>query len=104
MFEIDGVVRPWLMPRRFAPPELRATLEEACGANPEPEIIEIPNSLDGIALREFVSLEIGMDGKLASLPVFAGLDRFDQEYFPEMVEKIREENRSEFGEGSDRPD
>jgi heme oxygenase len=35
---------------------------------------------------------------------FAGLDRFDQEYFPTIVAKVREENRIEFNEDSNRLD
>ena len=103
-FDIDGELQPWLLPSRLAPPELRASLEKSCGADPEPETLRIPDSVGGVAVREFVSLEIEMDGMLADLPAFAGIERFDQESFPEIVERVKAENRIEFGEGSDRPD
>jgi len=103
-FDIDGELQPWLLPSRLATPELRATLEESCGADPQPATIRILDSVGGVALSEFVRLEIEMDGMLADLPAFAGLDRFDQSSFPEIVERVRAENRIEFGPGSDRPD
>ena len=41
---------------------------------------------------------------LGELPAFAEIDRFDQRYFPTMVERVKAENAIEFGPGSDRPD
>ena len=78
-FDVDGELQPWLMPSRYASAELNASLKQRCGPDPEPATLRIPDSLDGIAMREFVRLEIVMDGMLADLPAFAGLDRFDQE-------------------------
>ena len=103
-FDILRELTPWLLPDRYASTELRAALREACGANPKAKTLRVPESLGGVAMRDLVKLEITLDGTFSELPAFAGLDRFDQEYFPEMVAKVREANRIEFGEGSDRPD
>lgn len=103
-FDIDGELEPWLLPSRVGTPELQATLRDSCGADPQPATVRIPDSLGGVAVSEFVSLEIEMVGMLADLPAFAGIDRFDQTSFPGIVERVKAENLHEFGQGSDRPD
>jgi hypothetical protein len=104
-FEVaDGVLRPWLLPDRVASPALRETLAEQCGPDPQPEVLRVSQRLGDVPVSDFVTFEIELAETFAGLPAFAGRERFDQAYFPNMVAKVRQESLIEFGAGSDRPD
>ena len=104
-FEVaDGVLRPWLVPDRVQTPALRETLAARCGDDPQPAVLRVPDHMGDVKVSDYVTFQIGLGETFAALPEFAGLDRFDQSHFPEMVEKVREASLIEFGAGSDRPD
>jgi hypothetical protein len=55
-------------------------------------------------VSDYVTFQLDLGETFAAIPAFGGLERFDQAYFPGMVERVRQESLVEFGEGSDRPD
>ena len=98
-------LKPWLLPDRYASPELRASLAKQCGDDPSPKIIRVPDSLGGVAFRDHLTLEIRVDDRLAKVPAFRALGRpVNQDDFPVLLDGIREQNRAEFGLRADRPD
>ncbi len=100
-FEVGPVVRPWLVPPSRFGPLLRA----ACGADPQPLPLANPTSMSGVDFAEQASLVIELPEELASREPFVRLGRrLTQENFPEILEYIREENRSRFGPLADRPE
>ena len=104
-FEIaKGVLTPWLLPGAVQSPELREALGRRCGSEPQPEVLRVPQRVGDRPVSDFVTFEIALGERFRALPDFRGRPRFDQSYFPEMVERAREASLLEFGPGSDRPD
>jgi hypothetical protein len=103
--DIDNVLSPWLFPDKFASPELRASLEKECGPNPEPRAVRIPDSLDGFAFVDYVTLEFTLDGSLEGIPVFEAIGPiFDQESFPKVMEAAAIDVREKLGPRAHLPD
>jgi len=103
--DIGMELSPWLFPDKFATPEFRAQLKEACGSNPEPLTIQIPDSLEGFAFKDYVTLEFTLNGSLEGIPVFEALGpRFDQEAFPEVMAAASLDVREKLGPRAHLPD
>jgi len=99
--DFERTVTPWLVP----PSRMPAALREACGDAPEPHTLYAPDRYAGITFGDLVTLEIEVDDKIAKQFPFTKIGRtVTQSDFPTIVEAIREQNRSEFGDDADRPD
>jgi hypothetical protein len=99
-FDIDDRVTPWLIPAELAPESLR----EACGDDPDPVAISIPDGMMGMKFSDWVTLQIEVDDNLAAQAPFSEIGRsVTQADFPRIIEAIREQNREEFGPDADRP-
>jgi hypothetical protein len=104
-FEIGDPVRPWLAPESALPPDVRSALETACRGYRTPVVFANPSRVRGVALGDYVSLEIEVDDALAAQEPFASRGRrLTQKDFPEIVAVVREQARAEFGPRADRPD
>ena len=98
-------LEPWLLPRQYASAELRASLNEACGPNPKPTVIHIPYEAEGVPFSEFMTLEIQVEDRLAKQSIFQSMGgRVSQNDFPYLLDRIRVQNREEFGLRADLPD
>ena len=92
---------PWLVPASRMP----ASLGEACGDAPEPQVISARDAYGDVSFGDWITLVIEVDDDLAKQSPFTELGRtVTQKDFPAIVAAIREQNRAEFGEGSDRPE
>lgn len=105
LLDVDHEVAPWLFPASRGTSQLLADLEAACGAAPRPLPVRVVDEVGGIPIRELLSYQITMNGRLDPEPDFADvLHGFDQQFFPLLIERIREDNRRRFGPRADRPD
>jgi hypothetical protein len=115
--DIDADHMPWLVPPGYGSPELQETLARVCGPDPKPERIRIadrfpdvpadPNDPGAsIDLRDFIAIELVMDGFLAELPEFEQYrgKSFTQDEFPVLVDVIFEDAARRFGPRVDQRD
>ena len=99
--DFEGSVFPWLVP----PSKMPASLREACGDAPKPQVLSAPESYAGVVFGDWVTLEIEVTDEIAKQDPFTKIGRkFTQSDFPMIVAEIRAQNRSEFGDAADRPD
>ncbi len=92
---------PWLLPADRMP----ETLRSACGVDPQPLVLGIPEAHGGAAFWRRATLEIEIAEELASREPFASVGRrITQADFPAIIEFIRAQVRSRFGPEADRPD
>jgi hypothetical protein len=104
-FGIGDPVRPWLAPDSALPADVRRRLDAACGSEREPVVFANPTQAKGVALDDYVSLEIVVDDGIAAHEPFASRGRkLTQRDFPAIVELVREQARVEFGPRVDQPD
>lgn len=90
-----------MIPPDRAPESLR----KACGENPTPAVVELPNSMLGYRFSDWIQLVVDVDGNLAAQEPFTELGgRATTEDFPKIISAIREQNREEFGPNADQPD
>jgi len=115
--DIDADHEPWLIPPGYGSPELRQTLLRVCGPDPVPERIRIADRFPdrpadpadpgaSIDLRDFITIELVMDGFLAELPEFEQYrgKSFTQDEFPILVDVIFEDAARRFGQRVDQRD
>jgi hypothetical protein len=99
--DFEGAINPWLVPASRMP----ASLREACGDAPEPQVISARDAYGDVSFGDWITLVIEVDDDLAEQSPFTELGRtVTQKDFPAIVAAIREQNRAEFGEGSDQPE
>jgi hypothetical protein len=99
-----GVV-PWLVPGSHASPELREGLATHCPGEQEAMVLENGSTEHGLVLKDWVTLQITVEPSLARQEPFASIGAtVTQSDFPEILEAIRAQIRSEFGERGDLPD
>ena len=99
--DFEGTVLPWLVP----PSRMPAELSNLCGDTPEPHVLHAPETYAGVTFGDWVTLEIEVSDEIAERFPFTEIGRtITQSDFPTIVEAIREQNRSEFGDDADRPD
>jgi hypothetical protein len=99
--DFEGTIFPWLVP----PSRMPASLRDACGDAPEPQVLAAPESYAGVSFGDWVTLEIVVDDDIAKRDPFTKIGRrVTQGDFPTIVAAIRNQNRAEFGEDADRPD
>jgi len=104
-FDIDSPITPWVVREALASPDPRAALREHCGEKSAPWPLYFREAGGGIRFSDYVTLHIEVDDNLAAQSPFTELGRNVTEAdFPAIVAGIREQNREEFGPGSDRPD
>jgi len=104
-FGIGSPVRPWLAPERVLPEDLRRRLDEACGGDLTAIDFANPAVRGGVALADYVSLEIEVDDGLAAKEPFASRGRrISQADLPSIVGIVREQALAELGPRADRPD
>jgi predicted transcriptional regulator len=104
-FDIGDPIGPWLAPESTLSDDLRVALEKACPGERSPVVFANPTHVRGIALADYATLEIEVDDSLAEQEPFASRGRHvTQADFPELVSRIVEQARAEFGPRADRPD
>ncbi|MCG8590303.1 MAG: DUF4056 domain-containing protein [Proteobacteria bacterium] len=98
-FDIGDPVAPWLVPPERMSPALRA----ACGPAPEPVAIRNPPLVGKSQCGELIRVEIEAEDGILANPAFAGESVISSRDFETVVREIAQQNRREFGPGSDRP-
>ena len=84
---------------------MREALLRECGGWPSPLPLTSSSSFDGTPLRTLARLEIEVDPELAKQPPFDSIHRaVTQDDYPAIVAVVREQDRREFGPGSDHPE
>ena len=92
-------LEPWVVPDQLASAELTEDLEQACGAAPEPEVIQVPDRLGDYEFTHHISFEIVPEPRVARNDVFRLLGaRISHRDFPQLENAVREQNRAEFGQ------
>jgi hypothetical protein len=104
-FEIGPEVAPWLVADATPPlpPDRRF---EDCPSPPDPLVLRAPDGFEGLAFRDFVSLEIDVGDELAANGFAfprAGSRVVTQEDYPFIIAAIRRENAAAFGAPADAP-
>ncbi len=103
--EIGERIAPWLVPPERVGSALEEALRASCGEAREPLVLDNEISIDGIVFSDLVTFEVEVDDALLAQEPFASLGRtVTQRDFPAIVERVREQARSEFGPAVDRPD
>jgi hypothetical protein len=98
--DITSQVTPWLIPERLT----SASQREACGDDPKPITISIPDGIMGQKFSDWVSLQIEVDDNLAAQAPFTEIGRtVTQADFPRIIEAIRKQNREQFGPDANQP-
>jgi hypothetical protein len=98
--DVETPLVPWRVPASRAP----ASLQQAC-AEAEPFAIGGAETVTALRLDDYVTLEIDPQSSIAAQEPFATIGpTITQADFPQILEVVREQNRAEFGAGSDRPE
>jgi hypothetical protein len=104
-FGIGDPIAPWLAPESALSTDLRRALDEACPVARGPVVFANPQTVRGVVLGDYVTLEIDVDDSLARQEPFATRGRrVTQADFAELVAGIVEQARAEFGPRADQPD
>jgi hypothetical protein len=97
-FAIGDPIRPWIAPESALSEPVRARLAAACGADRSPVVFPNPATVRGIALADYVTIEIEVDEALAQQEPFATRGpRLTERDFPELVAAVRAQAIAEFG-------
>lgn len=105
--EIGTVVSPWLVQQAPVSNDDKAAIMALCG---EPQGITLRNPdtcVTGRAFEDYAEIEIEVDDALAARGFpFPRSDsrKITQRDFPDILDKIRQQNTAEFGPHADRPD
>jgi hypothetical protein len=105
-FDAGDPVAPWLAPLSVLPEKTRRALDEACGADRAPIIFPNRDVARGIAIADYLNLEIEPEEAIAAQEPFKsmGRSRITQVDFPKIIAVIREQARAELGPRVDLPD
>jgi hypothetical protein len=104
-FDVDTDVEPWLLPQRYASPQLRTQLAEVCGEDPEPHVVVVPRSIGDVEIDDLITFEVIPESRVAKNDIFRQMGRVvTQLDFPEVSLDAREQNRVEFGQRAHLPD
>jgi hypothetical protein len=97
-FAIGDPIRPWIAPESALAEPVRPRLAAACGEDRSPVVFPNPGTVRGIALGDYVTLEIEVDESLAKQEPFATRGpRLTERDFPEIVAAVRAQALAEFG-------
>jgi hypothetical protein len=105
--EIGTLVSPWLVQQAPVSNDDKAAIEALCGG---PQGITLRNPatcVTGKAFEDYAEIEIEVADSLAARGFpFPRSDsrKITQRDFPDILDKIREQNAAEFGPHTDRPD
>jgi hypothetical protein len=104
-FHIGDPIRPWLVPDSALSDSERRAIEEACPGDRNPIVFANSMQVRGIVLADYVTFEVEVDDRLASMEPFLTHGRtVTQSDFPALVAGIVEQAQVEFGPRADRPD
>jgi hypothetical protein len=103
--DIGAHIRPWLIEEARDPSDSGAVLDQ-CEGSPPPLVFQNPDGIEGLAFRDYLTLEIGVGDAMAESFPFPDprSRRVTQEDFPGIIDAIREENDAEFAPGADGPE
>lgn len=104
-FDVDTEVEPWLIPDRFASPELRAQLAGSCGEKPEPYVVVVPRSIGDVPIDDLVTFEVVPEARVAKNDIFQRKGGVvTQLDFPDLSMDARKLNQADFGQRAHLPD
>jgi len=104
-FNTGPDVAPWLVANASPPPPPERRFK-GCASAPDPLVLRAPDGFEGVAFRDYVTLEMDVDDQLAAngFPFpRPGSRVVTQEDYPFIIAAIRRENTAAFGAPADAP-
>lgn len=96
---------PWLVPLERFDSKARQRITSRCQGEPEPHLLRNPTRIPGLEFEAVLRLEVELGPDFQDMESLAAYgDIVTNRDFPELLERIRQEIREEFGASADRPD